>query len=255
MIIKNTILVLLACILSFQFSDAQEITTHQYRRVAPENMQEYLNRETTYWKILAESEIKKGNLTFWGIFQRMGGVNQENAPNILIINTFKDIDKGNQIWGGVADLFPNVKMEDIQTQTLATDVHHVFLRDLGNHIRVANADPAKDFNFVRFIYHNSKNAGKHLNFEVDKWKPLVQRAMKEGKTSIKGWGNSVILSPSTPTFGYNSASYDIFSSAHAALAPSFNEDFEIPDGFFDVLEYEQPRISNLYRRIVVVSNE
>lgn len=250
---KNAILCLFVCFLGLQFVKAQAIQSHQFRRVAPENMQEYLKRETTYWKVLAESEIKKGNMTFWGVWQKVGGLNQETAPNILIINGFNDIDKGNEIWAGVADLFPDVKMEDIQTQTLAVNVHHVFLRDLGNHIRVADAVPADDFNFVRFIYHNSTNVGKHLDFEANKWKPFVEKAMKEGKTSIKGWGNAVIISPSTPTFGYNSASYDIFSSAHAALSPAFSEDFEFPDGFFDVLEYEQPRISNLWRRVAVVS--
>ncbi len=251
---KNMLILLFACVFGFPTLQAQAITSHQYRRVAPENMEEYLKRETTYWQKLAESEVKKGNLTFWGIFQKIGGVNQETAPNILIINTFKNIDTGNEIWGRVADLFPDVKMEDIQTQTLSVNTHHVFLQGLGNHIRVDNAVPASDFNFVRFIYHNSKNVGKHLDFEANKWKPLVQKAMKDGKTTIKAWGNSAIISPSTPTFSYNSASYDIFSSAHEALSSSFSEDFEFPDGFFDALDYEQPRISNLYRRIAVVTD-
>lgn len=73
---KNSILILLDCLMGFQFSKAQEISSHQYRRVAPENMQEHLKRETTYWKKWAEKEVKKGNLTFWGIFHRMGGIDQ-----------------------------------------------------------------------------------------------------------------------------------------------------------------------------------
>ena len=52
---------------------SQNVTTHQYRRVEPENMQEYLKRETTYWQKLAESEVTKGNLTFWAILQKVGG--------------------------------------------------------------------------------------------------------------------------------------------------------------------------------------
>ena len=69
---KKFFTVLCACALSIQFAKAQEISSHQYRKVAPENMQEYLRRETTYWQKWAENEITKGNLVFWGIFQRVG---------------------------------------------------------------------------------------------------------------------------------------------------------------------------------------
>ena len=89
---------LFACVLCLQFAKAQEITSHQYCRVAPADIQEYLKRETIYWQKWAEKEVTKGNLLFWGIFQKIGGVDQENAPNILIINTFKDWDKGSD-WG------------------------------------------------------------------------------------------------------------------------------------------------------------
>jgi hypothetical protein len=251
---KNAILVLFVCFLSLQFAKAQEITSHQYRRVAPENMEEYIKRETTYWAKWAENEVKKGNLTFWGIFQRMGGTDQENAPNILIINTFKDLDKGAD-WAGIADIFPDVDMEDIQTFEISTNTDQIYLSDLGNHIRVADAVPENDFKFVRIIYHNTKNNATHLSFESEKWKPLVQKAMKEGKTSMKGWGNAVIISPESTDFPYYSASYDLFATAHAALAPSFSEDMEIPDGFFDGLSdnYNGPRYSNLYRIISVVT--
>ncbi len=227
---------------------------HQYRRVAPENMQEYIKRETTYWKKWAEKEVKKGNLTFWGIFQRMGGIDQENAPNILIINTFKDLDKGAD-WGGITNIFPNVKMEDIQTNTLSTNTDQIFLRDLDNHIQTENADPMNDFKFVRIIYHNTKDNAKHLAFEAEKWKPMVQRAMNYGKTSLKGWGNSVIISPQSNDFPFSSASYDLFSKAHAALSPAFSDDLILPAGFWDDLvgNYAGPRNSHLYRIISVVT--
>ena len=251
---KKYLIVLLASVLSFQYAEAQEITSHQYRRVAPADMEEYLKRETTYWSKFAESEVKKGNLTFWAILQKVGGVNQETSPNILIINTFKDLDKSAD-WASVADLFPNVKMEDIQTATLSTNTDNVFLRDLGNHTQGANIVMEDDFKFVRIIYHNTKSSAKHLAFEAEKWKPMMQKAMNEGKTTMKGWGNSAILSPESGNFPYTSASYDLFASAHAALSPIFSEDMEIPDGFFDDLEgnYAGPRDSHLYRIVAVVT--
>lgn len=252
---KKVLTILALGVLSFQFAKAQEITTHQYRRVAPENVQEYLKRETTYWSKFAESEIKKGNLTFWAILQRVGGTNMETAPNILIVNTFKDLDKSAD-WGSVADLFPGVTMEDIQTNTLSTTTDMIFLRDQGNHIQAEGVDPEKEFNFVRIIYHNTKSPSQHLNFEAEKWKAQVSKAMSEDKTSIKGWGNSVIISPVSGKFPYNSSSYDLFSSSHAALSPSFSEDWSMPDGFWDGFEdnYAEPaRNSNLYRIVAVRS--
>jgi len=251
---KKFFLVLLASIVSFQFAEAQEITSHQYRRVAPADMEEYLKRETTYWSKFAESEVKKGNLTFWAILQRVGGVDQENSPNILIINTFKDLDKGAD-WNSVADLFPDVKMEDIQTWSMSTNTDNIYLRDLDNHIEAPNVVMEDDFKFVRIIYHNTKSSAKHLAFEAEKWKPMMQKAMNEGKTTMKGWGNSVILSPESGDFPFSSASYDLFSSAHAALSPIFSDDMEIPDGFFDDLDgnYAGPRDSHVYRIVAVVT--
>jgi len=249
---RKKITFLAVCILSFQFAMAQLITTHQYRKVAPENMQEYLKRETTYWAKWAEKEVTKGNLTFWAILQRVGGVNQDTSPNILIINTYKDIDKGAD-WASIDAMFPDVKMKDIGTADISTDLHHVFLSDLSNHIRAENT-MNDDYKYVRIIYHDTKNSGQHLTFEAEKWKPMVEQAMKEGKTTMKGWGNQAIISPVTSTFTYSSYSYDIFSSMQDALSPAFSDDMTPPDGFWDGFqENYNKRNSNLYSVVAGVS--
>ena len=64
-IMKNYFALLLSFVLTIQFVNSQDVTTHEYRHVSQENMEEYLKRETTYYSKLAESEIKKGNLTYW----------------------------------------------------------------------------------------------------------------------------------------------------------------------------------------------
>jgi hypothetical protein len=249
---RNGIKILVLCLLSFQFAMAQSITTHQYRRVAPENMQEYLKRETTYWAKWAEKEVTKGNLTFWAILQKVGGVNQDTSPNILIINTYKNIDQGAD-WASIAEMFPGVQMEAIGTGDISTDMHHVFLSDLPNHIRAATTTN-DDYKFVRMIYHDTKNTAQHLAFEAEKWKPMVEQAMKEGKTTMKGWGNQAIISPVTSTFNYGSYSYDIFSSLQDALSPAFSNDWTMPEGFWDGFqENYNKRNSNVYRVVAGVS--
>jgi len=251
---KRVFIILFACLLSFQFAEAQEITSHQYRRVAPENMQEYLKRETTYWQKWAENEVTKGNLVFWGIFQKVGGIDQENEPNILIINTFKDWDKGAD-WASVDTMFPDVKMDDIQTQSMSVNTSQIFLRDLDNHVQAPGVVPPKDFKYVRIIYHNTKDNAKHLAIEKEQWKPFVEKAMKEGKTTMKGWGNAAVISPEGDSFPYGSASYDLFSTMQAALGSAFNQDIVIPDNFLEGLSenYDGARNSNLYRIISVVT--
>ena len=249
---KNLFLIFLALPLSFSTAFAQEITSHQYRRVNPGEMQEYLKRETTYWQKFAENEVKNGNLTFWGVFQRVGGTDQENSPNILIINTFKDIDKGVN-WSSVTDLFPNVEMEYIQTWNLATNTDHIFMRHLGNQITVDNPD----IKYVRVIYHNVKNVNMALTFEAEKWKPMLKKAMEEGTTSMQGWGNARILTPHSEDFEYGIYTYDLFSSAQAALSPHFTDDHKMPDGFWEGTadNVNGPRNTSLYRVIAVVSAE
>ena len=249
---KKGITFLILCMLSFQFAMAQTITTHQYRKVAPENMQEYLKRESTYWAKWAEKEVTKGNLTFWGIFQKVGGIDQDTSPNILIINTFNDIDKGAD-WASINAMFPDVKMEDIGTNNISTNTHQIFLTAGPNHIRAENSSN-DDYNYVRMIYHDVKNSGQHLDFESKKWKPMVEQAMKDGKTSMKGWGNQRIISPSTSNFTYSSYSYDIFSSMQDALLPAFSDDHTVPEGFWDGHQDNyNKRNSNLFRVVAAAT--
>ncbi|MFK5974023.1 MAG: hypothetical protein QM485_12200 [Flavobacteriaceae bacterium] len=251
---KNIFSILFVCVLSFQFTLAQTVSSHQYRKVAPEDMGEYLKRETTYWKTWAEAEVKKGNLTFWGIFQRVGGTDQENSPNILIINTFKDIDKGAD-WSNIAALFPDVKKEDRGTWALSKNTDKIFVRDLNNHTVGSNVDPENDFNFVKIIYHNVKRTGQHLKFEAKKWKPMIQKAMNEGKTSMKGWGNARIIAPRSSEFPYTIYTYDLFSSLHEALSPTFVKGWKFPEGLFDGVQENTagPRNVNIYRAVAVVT--
>ena len=90
---RKAITIFVVCLLSFQFAMAQPITTHQYRRVAPENMQEYLKRETTSWAKWAEKEVTKGNLTFWAILQKIGGVLGTNNTLPILEDFLFELDE------------------------------------------------------------------------------------------------------------------------------------------------------------------
>jgi len=252
---KKFSIILIACMMSFQFVKAQETSVYHYKKVAQSDMKEFLNRANTYWSVFAENEVKKGNLTFWAVLVKAGGNEDiQNSPNVLIITSFKDIDEKIK-WMGVKDLFPDVKMEDIETWSLSTNISRVYLRDLNNFVQGSSVEPDKDFNYVKINFYNSKNTQKHLKFEAENWKPMIKKAMDEGKTTMKGWGNSVVISPQSPTFTYGSVSYDLFSSMGDALGNFFSSDMEIPEGFWNeqIGNNPNPRNTQLYKIVKAVS--
>ena len=160
---------------------AQGITTYQYRYVAPENVTEFIKRETTYWSNVAQKAIDKGTLTFWGLFEKVGGSDLQNSPNFLFINTFKDIDGNmNDMWNAAA-LYPKIPLNQIQTNTLSKVTSNIFLSDDGWQQR-NNVVAAKDFKYVVMNYHNSSNPGNFIATENKHWQPFIQAAMNAKQT-------------------------------------------------------------------------
>ncbi len=251
---KKSIIMLCAIFMGLQFISAQEITTHLYRRVAPENVNEYVKREINYYGKFAQEEMKKGNLTFWAILERVGGDQMDVEPNILIINSYVDINKPLD-WANVKIMFPNVKMENIEVNSISTTTGKVFLEDLGNHIQAPNVNPDADFKYIRINYHDMKDISWHLTFEEEKIKPHFQAAMNSGKTTIKGWGNAIILAPRSEGFPFRTESYDLFSSLSDALSlNNFSGGMEFPLGYFDEWQKNiiEPRHISIYRIVKVV---
>ena len=250
---KNYFAILLSLVLTIQFVNSQEVTTHEYRYVSQENMEEYLKRETTYYSKFAESEIKKGNLTYWAILEKVGGENIQNTPNVLTINSYTNMDERENMWGNIGKLFPNVKLEDMHTERLCKRTDIIYLRKI-NRVEVENANPDRDFKYVHLVYHNNINVGKHFDFENNTWAPLLKKAMDKGITTMKGWENYIVVSPVAKEFPYTSASYDFYSTMHHALSETFSDNMEFGEGFFDNLNanYAGPKNSHLYRIVKVV---
>lgn len=246
---KKVLLMLCAFFMSVQFISAQEITSYLYRRVAPENVDEYIKREVNYWSKFAESEMKKGNLTYWALLVRVAGDQMDVEPNILIVNTLKDVDKP-IVWEDIKKMFPTVKMENIETSNISTTTGKVYLEGLGNHIQAPNVIPDKDFKYVRITFHNMFDISWHLTFEEEKIKPYFQTAMNAGKTTVKGWGNSIILAPRSAGFPYRTESHDLFSNLKDALSlNNLSGGMEFPLGYFTEWQKNiiEPRDISVYK--------
>ena len=246
----------LSLVISLQ-SFSQEISVWQFRHVDQSNMQEFIERETKYWSKVAEAGVAKGNLNFWGLFVKQGGFNLPEAPNVLFINTFNDIDAVNmgELWDASAH-FPNTPMEDMETQSMSTTIHMIFAQP-GNWVEKEGASPDDDYNFVRFVFHNSSSPGELLALENEHWAPFIKAAIEAGHTTQLAWGNARILAPSQPNMEANTISYDVHPTMKSALLGGFSPDADVqfPDeGLSKIMELEiSRRFNNVYRRIMVIN--
>ncbi len=241
--------------LNAQGDENKGISVYQYRQVPQDQMEEFIARETKYWSKVAESAMAKGNLTFWGLFEKVGGFDIPNSPNILFINTFKDIDNANMgdIWNPSA-VWPNVPIDQMETSSMSK-VHHMLFVKPAAWVEASNAVPENDYKFIKMIYHNASNPGNLIALEDKHWGPFIQSAMDSGKTKQKAWGNSRILSPSGPEMKANTISVDIYSSLKEALDPTWDPNTVFPmEGLTEIGELEtDQRISFVYRRVKVVT--
>lgn len=240
-----------------QQSAAQEISVWQFRHVEQANMQEFIYRETKYWSKVAEAAIEKGNLTFWGLFVKQGGFDLPNGVNVIFINTFKDIDAVNlgEVWNASA-VFPDVPMDQIETGSIST-TKHMFYVSPENFVEKEGASPPDDYNFVRFIFHNTNAPDSLITLENEHWAPFIKSAMDAGQTTQVAWGNSSILAPSGPNMLANTISFDIYPDLKSALTGGFADGTEVvfpTEGLTIINGLEiNRRFNNVYRRIQVVN--
>ncbi len=229
------------------------ISIYQYRQVPPDQVEEFISRETKYWSKVAEKAIAEGNLMFWGLFQKVGGFDVPNSPNILFINTFKDIDAMAGIWDP-SEVWPDVPMDQMETFSMGKVTHSLFVKP-EVWIKASNAIPENDFKFVKINYHNASNPSVLIGLEDKYWTPFIQSSMDSGKTKQKAWGNAIILSPSSPNMKANTISFDIYSSLKEALDPTWDQNTVFPqEGLTEINELEiDQRISFVYRIVKVVS--
>jgi hypothetical protein len=229
------------------------ITVYMYRKVADDKREEFINRETTYWAEMIRKEIPKGNITFWALLEKVGGYDMENSSNFLFINTFKNIDALNEIWGSITTAFPDVTMDKMETNTISTTTSVLFLQNSGWQ-EAAGVVADNDFNYISMIYHNSSNPSAFVDLENKHWAPFIKTTMDKKQTSQLGWGNAVVLSPHSSSMNFNSVSYDIYRTLKEALNPTWDSNVVIPEGLSEINNMEtSPRGQAVYRLVKVVN--
>ena len=230
---------------------AQDISTYQYRYVAPDKVDEFIKRETTYWSKVAKRAIDNKKLTFWGLFEKVDGADLQNAPNFLFINTYTNIDSAGAVWNAAA-VFPKVPMAQMEDWSFSKNTADLFLMDKGWE-QGPNINESKDFKYVAIYYHNSSDADSFTAAEKKVWGPFIKSSMEKKLTAQRGWGNAIVLAPLGSDMKFNSVSFDLFPSLTDALLQKWDPSVQFPaDGLTELNKLRINAPNRVIYRVVMV---
>jgi hypothetical protein len=182
---------------------------------------------------------------------RLRGYDLPNSSNFLFINTFPDVDKTGSVFNN-PEKVAGVTIDKMETGSMSTVTSQFFLHDEG-WAQTKTANPAKDFNYVELVYHNSNYPDSLIGLEKTYWQPFIQKAMDDKQTPQQAWGNARVLSPSGDNIKFNTVSYDLYSNLRDALMPNWDPKAVFPaEGLLKINGLEINRRGSVIYRIVKV---
>ncbi len=259
---NRLISVFIYCLTAFVFIFGFQVKLHaqdrsvsswQFRHVPNDKIDEFIKRETTYWSKVAQKAVDNKTMTFWALFEKVSGYDLQNSSNYLFINTFPDIDKAGDMWGDVEQV-AGVKIGDMEDNSFTTVTSEFFVKDR-EWAQAANANPAKDFNYVVMNYQNTNYQDSLVNLETKYWKPFIKGAMDKGQTKQVAWGNAVVLAPRGENIKTTTVSFDLYKTLGDALLQTWDPKTVFPTKLFPMLsklQINRPGIV-VYRVVKVVS--
>lgn len=229
-LIKVMLSILAPLAISVDVVRAQEIASVAHRFVEREDMAEYIKREQDYWKPIAEKAIEEGRMSVWSVWQRIGGFNMDEEPNILIYAEFdktSDLElygSGTPAWKKV---FPDKKFSDISVRDLFEAKAYLYQKPLVNMVSAGSVEMPEiiRINFVKA----PGTLSEYLRLENEVWGPFVAEQIEKGKTNVASWYLGQVIEPSGSERPYDAVTVDGFRSLAAALDPHFDEGIEMPD--------------------------
>ncbi|GAB5554171.1 MAG: hypothetical protein Sapg2KO_37620 [Saprospiraceae bacterium] len=231
------------------FTLQAQVMVMQYRSVAPEDRAEFIKRETTYWSAIAKKAIDDGKMLSWQLWEKVGGMYMdEDSPNFVFVNSFADkgaLDKMGEIWNASA-VFPNKKMENMETSSMSHVVHSI-ITEIGLSVGTGGQ-------FARVNYDKVTDWALYRKREGGIWKPFIEQAMKDKKTSVKGWNAIGVVMPRGTSMPFDAFTVDFFDTMSEAAMPTFAEDLDFPD-FEDTDDSFTRTKIQIYRLIKGVSKE
>ena len=233
----------------------RSVTVYQYRHVPADKIDEFIKRETTYWSKVAQKAVDNKTMSFWAVFEKVGGYDLPNSSNYLFINTFPDIDKVGDVFSDAnAEAAAGVKLAEMETNSFTTVTSQIFLHER-EWAQSSKAVPAKDFNYVELVYHNTNYPDSLIGLEKKYWNPFIKGAMDKGQTPQVAWGNAIVLAPFSEKFKFTTVSYDLYKTLGDLLMPVTDPKVVFPTAGLskiDKIELNRREIS-IYRMVKVIA--
>ena len=208
-----------------------QVAVLQYRYVPPENVEEFIYRETTFWSEVARKAIDEGNMMGWELWQRVGGIDMDEGANFFFVNVFENKDGIGQdgIWNPAA-VFPDRRPEDMSTDGLSTVKHQIILEAESF---VGDLQPQ----FMKINYVKASDLTRYIELETTVWQPFITEQMNAKNTDQTSWGVASVLHPTGADTPFNAMTIDGFQTLSGAISPNWNPDVDVQTP--DLTEFDE----------------
>ena len=197
-------------LLSAMITMAQKtLSMHMYINVAPENQETFERLEIDYWSKVAKEEIKKGNMTGWGLMKNIG-LNENNSDaNYLIVNTFKDLEQAFSSQANWDTSILGVSAEDISTENIRE------VKAIRWYQNESSID-GNDTNFTIFNYGRPNSVADFVNENKNIYRDIHISMQKN--TKLDSWGVHTRIHPKGTASKASIFTRDGFSTLLDAMA-------------------------------------
>ena len=183
---KNSYKILLALFFIVFQSNSQnhEVGIWQFRSVGSSDVNNFLSNEKNVYSKVAKKAISEGKMTYWALFQRVGGLLTE--PNFVFYNGFKnlmDLDSDSPWYSGK----PLYGLKTVKSD----EVRYVVHTKPGPSVNVSSENPQRYF---RINYANASDPNEFVALQGSIWKPWLENNIEQGKTAQKYWSASTVIS-------------------------------------------------------------
>lgn len=214
-------------VLLVDLAKAQEIAIVTHRYVERADMAEYVKREQDYWKPIAEKAIEDGRMSAWSVWQKIGGFNLDEEPNILIYAEYEKVEDIGGRAGLWIELFPDKEFSEISVAHLFKPKALLYQKPLVNMVSAGSVEVPEiiRINFVKA----PGTLNEYLRLENEVWGPFVAEQIEKGSTNVVSWYLGQVIEPGGLDRPYDAVTVDGFKSLTEALAPRFDEGVDLPD--------------------------
>ena len=224
-------IILLITLIAPSFGFAQHFM-YDFRSVPESEVSIMKENERHFWRLVAQDQIKKENLTGWAMLERVGGTADE--PNIMFF-----IGIGNE--KNVANLETTFQNGSQNVLNAIGPDAAVFVQRALNApsfrvgqviLKRTNWEADSDWKFHNYVKLNlSKitNVAKMNELQGTVWGKYINKMMVTDETSQKIWTTAQVLSPLCSGYNWNYLSADGYMSYDDVLDGGWKKTPKIPD--------------------------